>query len=138
MLQRVVGVEMIEACGVDDTEKEVAQLFGGVFLVLLLQLCLQFAHLLFHFVPHVLFLLPVKAHVACFVLNAVGLDERGQGRGHTAEHAGVAVALTLLDLFPRLFHAGCRLGLVGILAAVGLAVFVDHLSLGSYRSYLPL
>ena len=58
-------------------------------------------------------LVPVEAHVASLVLNAISLDERGKGRGHTAEDAAVAFALALLDFLPLLAHLVGRLDRLG-------------------------
>ena len=70
-LQGVVRIDMIKPSGIDDTEKEIAELIGGFLLVLLGQFCLQFAELFPHLVPYVLFLFPIEADIARLVLNAV-------------------------------------------------------------------
>lgn len=80
-LQGVVRIDMIKPSGIDDTEKEIAELIGGFLLVLLGQFCLQFAELFPHLVPYVLFLFPIEADIARLVLNAVSLDERRQASG---------------------------------------------------------
>ena len=79
--------------------------------VVLLQLGTEFVNLLVDLVPDILALLPVETHIACLVLNAVGLDERRQGLGHTGEHGLVAVLLLLLDLFPKQTDLASRLRL---------------------------
>ena len=84
MLKGIVGVEVIEACCIDDAEEEVAQLVCRALLVALVELSLKLAEFLPHLVPHVLFLLPVEAYIPGLVLYAVGLDERGQRFRHAA------------------------------------------------------
>ena len=75
LLKCRVGVQVIQSCRIDDGEYYVAQLPFRVFLVSLLQLRLEFFYLLKDLLPHVLALVPVKAHVAGLVLYAVGLYE---------------------------------------------------------------
>ena len=56
--------------------------------------------------PHLLAFFPVEAHIARFVLDAIGLDEGREGRGDTAEDRLVAVFLLLFELLPLLAHLG--------------------------------
>ena len=110
-LQGVVRIDMIKPSGIDDTEKEIAELIGGFLLVLPGQFCLQFAELFPHLVPYVLFLFPIEADITRLVLNTVSLDERRQSFRHAAQHALVTVFLLQFDLFPILAYLTCRVGL---------------------------
>ena len=75
--------------------------FGfGLFLVQMGHFRLEFPDFLLHFVPHLFALFPVEAHVACLVLDAVGLDEGGQGGGDAAQHGLVAAFLLQFQLLP--------------------------------------
>ena len=97
-----IGVDFVEACGVDDREDEVAQFLSTLLLVLAVEFGLQFAQLFTHLVPDLLATVPVEAYASGLVLNAIGLNERRQGFGHSAEHAFVASLLCDLQLFPVL------------------------------------
>ena len=78
MLKRVVGIELIEPGSVDDAKQEVAKLGGRLVLILAPQLALQFIKFLTNLCPDITLVLPVEADVACLVLYAVGLYQRGQ------------------------------------------------------------
>ena len=77
MLQCIVRIQVVEAGCIDDGKEEIAQLTGRLFFILTFQFCFQLIQLLAHFLPHVGLIFPVEAYVTGFVLNAVGLDERG-------------------------------------------------------------
>ena len=97
--------------------------------VVFLQFSLQFVQLLIDFLPHLLFLFPVEAYVACLVLDAVSLDKAGQRIGYAGEYGGVAVTFALLALFPCRFHLRSRVGsrLLAVGSFLFKLVFVDNL-----------
>ena len=69
---------MIQACCIDYTKQKVAQFFGRMFLILFAKFSFQFTEFLSHFIPHICFVFPVKAHVPGLVLYSVCLDKRRQ------------------------------------------------------------
>ena len=77
-LQRIVGIELIQSGGIDDSKKKITQLLLGLLLVFLAQLGLELIQLFTNLTPDVLLVFPIETHVAGLVLNAVGLDERRQ------------------------------------------------------------
>ena len=64
----------------------------------------QFVKLLVNFVPYLRFLFPVEAHVARFVLYAVGFDQSRESRGYPFEYRFVAAFLFQFQLLPVLFY----------------------------------
>ena len=75
VLKGVVGVQVVEACGIDDAEKEIAQLACGFLSVFAVQLGLQFSQFFLDFCPYILPVFPVEADVSRLVLYSVCLDE---------------------------------------------------------------
>ena len=65
---------------------------------------LKFSFLLLDLLPDILLLLPVKAHTASLVLDAVGLNHRRKRLRHSAEHPLVPVLLLGLEHLPILHH----------------------------------
>ena len=118
-LERIVGVQLVQAGCVDDGEQEVAELLGGTLAVLTLQLSLQLVEFLAHLCPDILLVLPVEAHVAGLVLDTICLDERRQRLRHPRQDGLVAVLLLQLNLFPALQHG---LGILGHCIAVDMGV----------------
>ena len=82
VLQGVVGVDLVEAGGIDETEQHVAEFFFGLLLVHVGHFGLKLLDFFLYLVPHLFALFPVETYVAGLVLYAVGLDERGQGSGY--------------------------------------------------------
>ena len=65
---------------------------------------LEFAFLLLYLRPDILLLLPIKAHTASLVLDAVSLNHRRKRLRHSAEHPLVPVLLLGLEHLPVLHH----------------------------------
>ena len=90
--------------------------------------------------------MPVETYVACLVLDAVCLDERGQRFGHAREHGLVTVLFLLLYLFPKLAHLASRLCLclaidMGVAEDEFVAQLVAHIGnveLSLLTSYLGI
>jgi len=100
MLQCIVRIYFIQACGIDKAEHYVTEFLFCFLLVHAGHFGLEFSDFFFYFIPHLFPFFPVETHVAGFVLNAVCLDERGQGGGHTAQHRFVAPFFLEFQLFP--------------------------------------
>ena len=119
----VFGVDVVEACGVDEAEKQVAKFGFHAVVVVVVYFGLKFGYLLFHFVPHLCTFFPIEADVAGFVLYAVGFDECRQCCGNAAQYRFVAVFFFGFKLFPILFDG---FGGFGFHVAVDVRVAVDE------------
>ena len=84
MFKRIVGINLIQASGIDKAKHHIAKLCFSLRFVHVLHLSFELADLFFYFVPYLRTLFPIKPHVACLVLNAISLNKRGQSSRHTS------------------------------------------------------
>ena len=100
MLQCIVRIYFIQACGIDKAEHYVTEFLFCFLLVNAGLFGLVFSDYFFYLIPHLFPFFQVETHVPGLGRNAVCLDERGQGGGHTAQHRFVAPFFLEFQLFP--------------------------------------
>ena len=77
LFQRIVRIDFVEAGSVDEAEHDIAEFSFSFFLIHVVDFCLELPDFFFYLIPHLFAFFPVESYIACLVLDAVGLDERG-------------------------------------------------------------
>ena len=75
LLKGIIRIELVETRSINHTEQEIAKFLSRAFLIFFVQLHLELTQFLAHLFPDILTILPVEAHIAGFILYAIGLNQ---------------------------------------------------------------